>query len=64
MKHAIEIYNQKEKMFFFGKFQPEKILSHMKFVLVTESSTMNNPTPKLIWAMMVFLCVGHTKTKE
>ena len=36
----------------------------MKFVLVTESSTMRNPAPKLIWAMLVFLSSGHTKTKE
>ena len=36
----------------------------MKFFLVTESSTMKNPAPKFISAMLVFLCLGHTKTKE
>ena len=36
----------------------------MKFVIVIESSTMKNPAPKLIWAMLVFLSSGHTKTKE
>ena len=51
-------------MIFFGKFQSEQILSHKKFVLVTESSTMKSPAPKFISAMLVFLCLGHTKTKE
>ena len=45
-------------------FHSEQLLSHMKFAPVTESSTMKNPAPKLIWAMLVFLSLGHTKTKE